>query len=356
MTDRTVMDHVFTGGRVTRVELSRLTGISKPTISESVRRLEAADLLEETGVQTGRPGRVATYYELSPTAGWVLGLQVSQEGVLARCADLAGGTIADRSYSPVPGGDVRGLVRRLRKATKDALATPGPLRAIAMSVANPVDPANHEIIALSGSPFPEGLLDPRQVFDKLTDAPLLVGNDVNLAVLAERRDGDAGAAESVAYVYLGAGLGMSLYVGDNLVRGANGLAGEIGYLPDISPSGQTLVGVFDRLGFTQRPATTLDVDRILATLDAGTKDAGRVHDAVARVVAVICAVVNPELVLLGGPIGSHPGLIGPVRAAVAGYTPTPVRIERPAVAGQAPLAGAVHRALDHARELLFQNA
>src|SRR6476661_6140575 len=64
ITDGSVMDQVFSIRRVTRAGLSASTGISKPTISDSVRRLEDAGVLIETGHQTGRRGRIATIYEL----------------------------------------------------------------------------------------------------------------------------------------------------------------------------------------------------------------------------------------------------------------------------------------------------
>ena len=64
MTDRAVLDEVLRRGRVTRAEVARDTGITKPTISASIRRMEAAGLLLATGRRTGHRGRVATYYEL----------------------------------------------------------------------------------------------------------------------------------------------------------------------------------------------------------------------------------------------------------------------------------------------------
>ena len=62
-------------------------------------------------------------------------------------------------------------------------------------------------------------------------APVLVDNDVNLAALAEHRAGNAAGRLASPYVYVGAGRGLGLYIGDQLIRGAHGLAGEIGFLP-----------------------------------------------------------------------------------------------------------------------------
>src|SRR5262249_42762453 len=66
-------------------------------------------------------------------------------------------------------------------------------------------------------------------------APVGVDNDVNLAAVAERRGGVAGAAESFALLWFGEGLGLAIDLGGTLLRGASGGAGEIGYMPLVVP-------------------------------------------------------------------------------------------------------------------------
>lgn len=357
LTDRTVLDEVFRLGRVTRAELATSTGISKPTISESVRRLETAGLLEATGNQSGGRGRVATFYELDGKAGWVLALEVNQSGLDTSAADLAGRPFDEQHQPPGPPGDVEALVEAVRGTVREALERcgtgRGPLRAVSVSVANPVHPATREIIALRHSPFPEGLLRPAEILSDLTEAPILIDNDVNLAALAERRSGSATEATSCAYVYVGAGLGVSFLLGDQLVRGAHGLAGEIGYLPVTMDSGATttLAEFLTAQGFGRSDAPSNDVDALTNLLSSGKNAEAlrRIGAAVGQAIAAICAVVDPELVLLGGPIGSHPALLTPVRTVVEGIFPGPVRIEAGSIATNAPLRGAVHLATDQAR-------
>lgn len=350
MTDRRVLDHVFVHGRTTRAELAATTGISKPTISESVRRLETAGALRATGTdQTGRRGRIATFYELAADAGRVVAAEVNQQGVRTITTDLTGTVLATDQHPP---GD-----RPVTAAVRDAVAAAseagsGPVRAIAVSVANPVDPVTHEVVALPGSPFPEGTLRAGEI-----GRDVLLDNDVNFSALAERREGAAQEAKSFAYLYVGAGLGVSLYVGDQLVRGAHGLAGEIGYLDS---SGSTLAGALADQGFGRSGAPSLDVDAILTTLDQADGDAvaaGRLRllgATLGRAVAAICTIVDPDLVLLGGPAGSQPELVTEIRRTVRTAAPGPVRVEAGAVTDSAALRGALLSALDHGRDGLVK--
>lgn len=351
MTDRAVLDHVFVHGRTTRAELAATTGISKPTISESVRRLETAGALRATGTdQTGRRGRIATFYELAADAGRVVAAEVNQEGIRTVTTDLTGTVLATERHSP----DGRPMTAAVQDAvTVASRAGSGPVRATAISVANPVDPVTHEVVALPGSPFPEGTLRAGELgWDVLLD------NDVNFSALAERREGAARAAKSFAYVYIGAGLGVSLYVGDQLVRGAHGLAGEIGYLDS---SGSTLADTLAGQGFGRADAPSLDVVAILDTLDAAatgdTMAADRLRllgTTLGRAVAAICTIVDPDLVLLGGPAGTRPRLVAEIRRTVGEVAPGPVRVDAGQVTDSAALRGALLSALDHGRDGLVK--
>ncbi|MFI9384710.1 ROK family protein [Kutzneria sp. NPDC052558] len=334
LTDRAVLAEVFTHGRVTRVDLADRTGISRPTISESVRRLEAAGLLTATGSrETGQRGRIATFYELGADTGHVIALELNQFGVHAMAYDLRQTVIAERRAEP--GGD---LVDKVRAAIA-GIEAPGPLRAVAVSVANPVDPATRAVIPLAGSPFPEGFVR----LDDVVDAPLVVDNDVNWAALAERRAGAATEATSFAYVHVGAGIGMSLCLGDQLIRGAHGLAGEIGYLK--GDNGLTLTDALLRQGFGTPPA--IDVPTVLAG------DRPAFGAAIGRAVAAACTVFDPELVLFGGPLGGHPEILPHIRAALDGATPAPMRVAAGEFGDAAPIWGAVAWAVDHGRERLL---
>lgn len=358
-TDRRLLDETIRQGRTTRVELAEATGYSRPTVSEAVRRLVEAGLLDATGLkETGRRGRVGTFYSLGARAGWVLALSIDQTGVRVRAADLAGRPLFEMRRPPSLPGDVTDLVESVRAGVSAALAgaaspdagadVPGPLRAVGVSIANPVDPVTHQIVPLAGTPFPEGVLSPAEMIGDLISAPLLVDNDVNLAALAEHRTGRAAGATSFAYVYVGGGLGVGLYIGDQLIRGAHGLAGEIGYLPGIlSP---TIAGDLAASGLGRSDAPSNDVAAVLDLLDqSDDKALGALADSVGRAIISVAAVVDPDLVLLGGPVGTHPALLPRVREVIAGAFPGPTRVDHGTLGADAPLHGALELAIEYAR-------
>jgi predicted NBD/HSP70 family sugar kinase len=97
------------------------------------------------------------------------------------------------------------------------------------------------------------------------------------------------------------------------------------------------------------------------TLARDGDDAARaVVQVVARrlgaAIASVIAVIDPQLIVLGGGIGSNPALLGPVRATVAELVPLTARIEISRLGDQAALHGAIAVALREAHALLFTRA
>ena len=94
LTDEHVLRALMTEPRLTRAELASRTGISKPTISESVRRLTEAGLLRDTGERTTGRGRIGTYYALAQDLGAALVVSIAPEGIVAECVDVHGGVVS----------------------------------------------------------------------------------------------------------------------------------------------------------------------------------------------------------------------------------------------------------------------
>src|SRR3954454_24207793 len=90
LSDEHVLRALMSQPRATRAEIAAATGLSKPTVSESVRRLSANGSVVDTGERTTGRGRVGTYYALPADAGWALVAGISPEGIVAEAIDPYG--------------------------------------------------------------------------------------------------------------------------------------------------------------------------------------------------------------------------------------------------------------------------
>lgn len=253
LTDEHVLRELMQARRLTRADLAARSGLSKPTVGESVRRLTEAGLVVDTGERTpggrGR-GRVGSYYALADTVGTALVIGIAPDGVVAECVDAYGDTLARRHHEISRPARPEQVAAALRTAAIQAQRSTGRATRLAVvSAADPVQRTTGRLIRLPDAPFLLGELDPVDVLAPQVQGPVVVDNDVNWAAQAER-DTDPTTLTDFAYLYLGEGLGCAVVSDGQVRRGHAGLAGEIAHLITIGPDGRAtrFIEVFGDLG------------------------------------------------------------------------------------------------------------
>ena len=117
LSDEHVLRALMSQRQATRAEIAAATGLSKPTVSESVRRLSASGSVVDTGERTTGRGRVGTYYALPATTGCALVASLAPEGIVAEAVDVYGQVVA-RSQAPVTRSPGAGQVARTLQARR----------------------------------------------------------------------------------------------------------------------------------------------------------------------------------------------------------------------------------------------
>ena len=112
MNERTVLDTIRTGAPISRAEISRRAGISKPTVSLALQSLLDAGLVRETAPDPGRPTYGATFFEVVPEAGLVLGLDLGARFLRGAICDLRG-EIRARQDVELDGADAEGAIEAI---------------------------------------------------------------------------------------------------------------------------------------------------------------------------------------------------------------------------------------------------
>jgi predicted NBD/HSP70 family sugar kinase len=364
LTDEHVLRALMRHRRLTRAELAAETGISKPTVGESVRRLTGSGAVADTGERTpggrGR-GRVGSYYALAAHAGVALAVSIAPESVVAECVDAYGDAVsrAERPLDRPARPDDVAIALRAAAASAQLGAGLTPRLAV-VSAADPVDRHTGRLIHLTDAPFLLGELDPAAVLAPEVGGPVTVDNDVNWAARAERDHAEA-ALDDFAYLFLGEGLGCALVSDGEVRRGHGGLAGEIAHLITAGPRSRAVpfIEVFGQLGLRQPGATAIDVDRLLAAVTGPGATAAATRralgQAIAGVLAAVVALADPELVVVGGPWGHHPVVLDLIAAATASV-PRPAPLRAAEVTAEPSLAGARVEALSRLRSAILTSA
>ena len=374
LSDEHVLRALMDETRLTRAELATRTGISKPTVGESVRRLEAAGVVVDTGARTTGRGRAGSYYALAGGIGCALAVSIAPEGITAEIVDARGAVLArgtERVRRPVRTDRVTASVREA--VTRVRARADAPVRLAVVSAAGPVDRVTGRLLPLPDSPFLLGELSPAQALAGLVDGPILVDNDVNWAAQAERTaqaeqgvqaqalqaqpPAGAGPMDDFIYLYLGEGLGCAVVSDGEVRRGHGGVAGEIAHVVTAGPGGRAMafIDVFGDLGVRHPDSTAIDVDALTraVTGPGGTYRATRevLATAVSGVVSAAVTLTDPAVVVVGGPWGTNPVILEAVQAAV-GRLYRPVTLRPVLVTENAPLAGARTRAIHDLRSAI----
>ncbi|MFF3888397.1 ROK family transcriptional regulator [Streptomyces sp. NPDC001914] len=328
MNDRAALDLLLAHGPLSRTRIGKLTGLSKPTASQLLARLEAAGLVLATGTSEGRPGPSAQLYEVNPGAAHAAGLDVTPERVLAAVADITGRTIGTYEL-PTPGRRpalpvVRQVTDALDGAVKAAGLARDDVRRLVIATPGAFDPNTGRLRYASHLP---GWHSPT-LLDELAAAlpmPVEYENDVNLVAIAEQRLGAARGHEDFVLLWNEGGLGAALVLGGRLHRGWTGGAGEVGFLPvpgaplvrqvtransggyqELAGS-QAIPALARELGIQDLPSGPYT--EVAATLveRAAAVEAGpyrqlleRYATGLATGLASLVSVLDPELVVLSG--------------------------------------------------------
>jgi predicted NBD/HSP70 family sugar kinase len=198
----------------------------------------------------------------------------------------------------------------------------------------------------------------------------MIENDVDAAALAERVHGHGRDVDSFAFVSVGTGIGMGLVLGGRLHRGAHGVAGEISYLPFAEGSGSDVRDVRKRGSFDASASAAAVVraarragvrggssaEKVFAAAARGDQVAAEIvaEEAllVAKAVCTVIAVVDPELIVLGGGIGQAQGFLDAVVEQLRPLAPVLPEVKASVLGADTVVAGCVAAGLDRAWHLV----
>ncbi|MFJ9417368.1 ROK family transcriptional regulator [Streptomyces sp. NPDC101227] len=383
--DRLALQLLQSEGPLTAGQLKSLTGLSRPTVADLVERLQDAGLIAvvgESGAQ--RRGPNARLYGIVADRAHLVGLDLRTHSATLAVADLLGRVRAERTVPIGPDDTPETAVATALAAVDRALGAAGAAHPHTLAVGAPglVDPATGRLGGNDWIP-PWHVALVGALRDRGTSAVLLE-NEVNLAAIAEQRDGAARDRDTFVLLWLGHGTGAAVVLDGALRRGASGGTGEIGFLPvpgtGALPSASGCDGGFHSLagsaaicalaaehGLTPDPgpagpaAADAPPAEALVRAAATGGHAAFLDALAARIVlgvAAVCAVLDPGCVVLGGEIGRAGGAALAERVAerLARLSPLRTEVRAGTVGGRAVLLGAVLAARDAAQNDLFAPA
>jgi len=294
-----VLQELYRPGRLSRADLARAVGLTRVTISDLVADLIEEGLVIELGQRTdSRPGKPATLLDINRHGFAIVALDLSYDSLFRGVVTDLDGTILHREQTDVAGvtgpAAVDAVVELLAR-----LAARAEVPVLGVGVGSPglVDP-DGTVVSAPNLGW-EGVALQATLAES-SGLPVLVANDANTAVLAERTFG--GAQDDAMLVRVGRGVGSGLIVGGALIQGAHSAAGEIGHVV-VGTDGGDLCAC----GKEGCLETWLAIPRLTARLDARGADAradvlAAAGERLGIALAPVCGALNLGEVVLSGPL------------------------------------------------------
>jgi predicted NBD/HSP70 family sugar kinase len=378
-------------GPISRPELARATGLSKPTVNEVVEVLLRSGYVTESVAddesRPRRPGPRARLLTFRSEAGYLLGIDIGANKVLVLVADLSGDVLATerRATGARERRDAAALLELVDDAVESALeaaqVSQASVEAVGVGTPGVVDPLSGRVTLAPQLGGWEGIQLGRHVGQTFS-CPVLVDNEVRLSLLAERWRGTAQGIDDAFLVQIGVGIGGGVLIAGDVYRGASGAAGEIGYLPlfDGEESSRRL-GPFEHaaggtafarlarravargdghamLELAGGEPDAIDAEVVFAAAARGDAAATTIVEEVlerlARGIAAAVVLLDPSTVILGGGVSrAGASLLGPLERRVCELVPVAPRMILSSLGDEAVALGAVRLALQAVEARLF---
>jgi predicted NBD/HSP70 family sugar kinase len=319
----TLLRHVHVQGQLSRAQLTTLMGLNRSTIKALVGDLCDAGLVAETipenGLRAGRPSHLVG--PRSDTA-YVLAANIGVDTVTVAAVGLGGVINARSEYRlPGPGVDydivIERLADELRKLQK-SVKPGGWLAGVGVGVPGAVRRADGFVefapnLGWRGVPFGDRL-------SQRLALPVHVGNDGDLGGLAEHVRGAGRGIGHLIYLAGEVGIGGGIVVDGRILTGAHGYGGELGHMmvnPDGRPCRCGSRGCFETEA--GEDAVLVACGRtagggraaLMEVFAAASHGEERALDGlqsialwVARGLTSLVNILNPDVVILGGPLSS----------------------------------------------------
>src|SRR4051812_42070210 len=366
LNSQAVLSAIREGAPISRAEIARRTGISKPTVSLALRALLESGVVRETAPDPGRPHYGAVFFEPIHEVALVLGLDIGARFVRGAVSDLDGQVRArhDVELRSTDAATALATIAELRDAIVQAADAPADRLDVAVvGIPGVVDPAHSAVSLATNVPGIEGN-EFADELRRLLDLPVRLENDTNLAALGEQWRGIARGVDDFLFLSIGTGMGAGLVLHGEVHRGRNGAAGELDYAfvgvgPDADPCAAAVAVFAQAIAATHAGVTSLlppfEPRPIFAAARAGDPLAREIVAEEARRIALhvlpVAAVADVDLVVLGGGIGANGDLLlQPIRTHLARALPYPPRVEVSALGEAAVLTGALATGVRAARE------
>jgi len=367
-----ILDALRFNGNMSRADLSRHLEMSFPAISSNAKGLLDENYIKEIGAGDNLLGRKSTLLSFNAERGFIIGVDLGRFRVRMVLADLLGNEVLSaeikNSANDTTSGDGKNSIDLIKGFAMDILKKSGKTKddilCIVIGIPGVIRDGKSYLAPYTENYFAQDMIE---MLQDAFEADVILENCVNLGAIGEQWKGAGRNCKDITYIAYGVGLGSAHIIDGTLYKGANGSAGEIGFMvtDPIHISNQ-----YDEVGSLEQ---MLSISKIEHYLKSGNFNEDIVKliqnyktgdDMYAKLmleeIAVnfcimlvnLVSILNPEIVIIAGGLGHNIGklFLKQWQKTLANHAPFPPELVLSNLNHTETMLGAVMKGIEHVHE------
>lgn len=337
-----ILNHLHQNGPLSRSELTSQLGINKASISTTVRELINRGIVIEIGqkISNQEVGHPSIDLMINPDAGRIIGINIESNGIRAVVTDVAPNILWRKEITMKEGYLLDELFATTREIIKEACSVARgyglPVLGLGLGIPGMVDIENNKLLAAFELNWQDFNLN--SLMEGIEDIPFYVGNEAHMSAMGESYFGASKKSDTTLYLHWGIEISGGIIINEDVIPGSLGLAGEVGHFL-INPDGEkcscgnrgcwnsyvNLSSICKRILKLETEADgqvdryckkNLTVSKLIKRAYAGDPIVLQALDETAQWLGIGIAnyinILNPEFVIIGGPLSVLFQQISPV--------------------------------------------
>lgn len=227
-----VLDLIRQKGRLSRKELSDLTGLSPTACGSITRQLIQDGFLHETGQGESTGGRKPVMLELKPRSYYAAGFDIGMEEIQMAVADITGQILYRQNLEYTMGISVEKALDMVHDELSMLVDKMGlkweNFLGCGLSIPGLVDRGTNQVIMAPNLSWNH--VDLKAKASEILKMPVYIENEAMCSAICENWIGKCMNIDSFVCINVESGIGAGIFIGGSIYRGFSGSAGEIGHL------------------------------------------------------------------------------------------------------------------------------
>ncbi|WBX78561.1 ROK family transcriptional regulator [Virgibacillus salarius] len=363
MNRRLIINYIKENETVSRATISKQLSLSKPTVSAVVDQLLKEGWILETGSgeASSSGGRKPVNLKFNPHKAYIIGVDIGGTKVAIGITDLNGSMISFSEF-PTQVYLEKNLFEQIKKHVEEQKEKLNIDNSKILGMGVGILGVVHvekgivkEAPALRWINFPI-----KKELNSKFNFPIYIDNDVNISVLGEHWKGIGSTRSNLIYIAIGTGIGSGLIINNQLYRGSNYSAGEIGYMVTDKEHAQQYYPVYEGYGYLESVSSgssigsqlskklkkTLTAKEAFKLYEKNNKQAVEIIETAIENLGIGIAnyisLFDPEMIVLGGGVSeSYSLIINKMQPIIDRFTPEKCDVVKSILGKEAGVVGAV---------------